>query len=189
MKKELLFALALLIITSHGAFASCNQNTDRFDTVGWCIDHYGTFTPKSIITNSEQISSQGGSETPVLNITASPTGNAVTYDSLSSQQSGNLIVDMGNQTLATQTGFGGVYILPQSAPGLTYSFMVGSKSTITIDTLTTADSILYASIVAGNGIRNTSKAAGDSITVTSNAIGTWVVDTNGTWADSTKARG
>ena len=195
--KKLFLVLALLIVglfTSQGAFASCNTAgvgpTDKWDVTGRCVDPYGVMWPKTISTNSQQITNQGGSADPVIYFASgSPTGFAVTYDSLSNQQTGQDIVDMGN--VSSGVGFGGVYILPAAQAGLTYLFITGTKSTITIDTLTNADTIYNVTgIVTGNAIRNTSKATADSIELVGVATGAWIIKNyNGTWADSGKARG
>ncbi len=188
--KKLFLVLALLILgsfASQGAFAVCDPNTDRFGVHGWCVDNYGTLTPKAMTTSSQQIASKGGKQEPVNNITASYT----TYDTLSSQQTGLITVDMGGQTANSGVvGSGGEHILPLAAPGLFYTFIVGSLSTITIDTLTNADSILLgAQTSAGNGIKNSSKTTSDSITLVSNAAGSWVVaKSNGTWITTGAAR-
>ncbi len=192
--KKLFLVLALLIIgsfASQGAFAltypSCynggnvnnGTNKDRFNVKGWCIDDYGVLQPRTDITvTSTQPNSQGGMAVPVVNIA----GPYTTYDSLIAQQTGSYITDMGGQTSPSATGTGGVYILPTAAPGLIYFFTVGSNSTITVDTLTTADTILYASGTAGYGIKNSSKASGDSLVIYSSLAGKWAVeDHTGTW--------
>ncbi len=195
--KKLLLVLALLILgsfASQGAFASCNTAGvgpgDKWDVTGSCIDPFGQRWPKAIPTNSQQIAAQGGSADPVIYFASgSPTGGAVTYDSLNAQNTGNDIVDMGN--VVTGVGAGGVYILPAASVGLVYQFVVGSQSTITIDTLTTADTILGVTpVVAGNGIKNTTKTTADSIELLGIATGKWIVKNyNGTWVDTGKTRG
>jgi hypothetical protein len=189
--KKLFLVLALLVLGSiwtQGAFAACSTDTDRFDTHGWCIDHYGVFTPKAIATDSQQISAQGGVMSPVLYVA----GPYSTYSTLSAQQSGSVIIDMGGATgltADTVTGRGGEYILPTAASGESFTFTVGSNSTITIDTLTTSDSIMYKLTTSGDGLKNTSKASGDSITLVSGGSTNWVVtDVVGTWADTGAAR-
>lgn len=187
--KKLFLVLALLILglfMSQGAFAECNSDTDRFDTIGWCIDHYGQLTPKSIVTDSQQIATQGSFEQPVVYIA----GAFSTYDTLSTQNSGQLIVDMGGATpLVSLHAEGGEYILPTAAPNLTYSFAVGTQNVITIDTLTNTDLILLNGNPIGDGIKNTSQATADSITVTSPVAGLWVVsDKVGTWATTGATR-
>ncbi len=179
--KKLFLVLALLILMSQGAFAVCNPDLDKFDTKGWCIDQYGVMTPKTIATDSQQISSQGGSQDPVIVFT----GAYSTYDTLSVQNSGSDIVDFGAGT-TTVAGQGGEYILPTAAAGLVYSFAVGSANTITIDTLITTDTIYSAlATPAGNGIKNTSKSTADSVTIVGVAAGKWVIKSQfGTWAST-----
>jgi len=186
--KKLFLVLALLIFMTHGAFATCNADTDKFDTKGWCIDLYGTLTPKAIdavANGSGTAATQGGVQVPVINMTAAYS----TYDSLLAYQSGSSIVDFGGATAPTLTGAGTEYILPAAAQGLTYTFTVASNSTITVDCLTTADTIYFASGTAGYGIKNSSKASGDSITLIGSTTGKWVVDVgNGTWITTGAAR-
>ena len=196
MIKKLGLLLALLMLMgTQGAFAntypSCYQgygvgdplyngtNGDRWAVRGWCVDNFGVLTPQTgLTTNSSFPNVQGGEAVPVVNIA----GPYSTYDSLIAQQTENYITDMGGQTSPSSTGFGGVYILPAAEPGEIYYFTVGSNSTITVDTLTTADTILYASGTPGYGIKNSSKASGDSLVVYSSLAGKWAVeDRVGTW--------
>lgn len=199
--KKLFLVLALLMIGfgSQGAFAAFTYpgcydggnhtngtNKDRFNVHGWCIDDYGVLTPDiGMMTSSSYPNSQGGMSVPTINIA----GPYSTYDSLIAQQTGSYITDMGGQTSPSSTGSGGVYILPTASPGLIYYLTVGSNSTITVDTLTTADTILYASGTAGFGIKNSTKASGDSLVIYSAKAGFWSVeDHTGTWVSEGSAR-
>lgn len=190
MKKLFFLALLSLISLTQGAFAVCNTDTDSFDTNGWCIDKFGSFTPKTMVSAGTQVATQGGYRVPILNVTNVPSVQT-TFDSLSSQQSGSIIVDTGGFAITVVTmdsllGSGGHYILPQAAAGLQFSFTSASKSTITVSTLnalqgnTTSggDTIEYspggAALVAGNGVKS-SGAAGDTVTLVSPAAGMWVI--------------
>lgn len=196
--KKLLLVLALLLITSQGAFAafiypSCNNggnnnngtNKDRFNTRGWCIDDYGVLTPQTGYTPvTGYPNTQGGMAVPVINITS----NNSTYDTLLAQNTGNYIIDTGG--VANGTGSGREYILPASGKGEIFYFTVASKSTITIDTLTNTESIIMSpQIVVGHGIKNSSSTTSDTITLVSNSVGTWVASgIDGTWVDTGSAR-
>ena len=186
--KKLLLALALLAMFSSRAFATCNEDTDKFDTKGWCIDTYGTLTPKAIaayMNGSGTAATQGGKQDPVIYTSTAYS----TYDTLAAYQSGSVIIDNGGST-TNVAGAGHEYILPAAAKGLFFKFVVASASTITIDTLTTSDSILWTTLqTAGYGLKNSSKTTADSIMLISPAAGYWAVkEFNGTWVTSGGAR-
>lgn len=172
--KKLLFALALLIITSQGAFAVCAPDTDKFDTKGWCIDTNGQLTPKATENNGTVDGYQGGSQTPVFVIT-SPTSSTT---ALLAKQSGSLIVDMGGVTSDTLTGMGNKYSLPRATVGLTFTLATGSKETVTLDTIDIADTFLYSpggtGLQMGDSIKNPGQA-GDSVTVVCSQAGKWTI--------------
>lgn len=170
--KKLLFALALLIMTSQGAFAVCNPDTDRQDNKGWCIDTNGQWTPNLISINGVSTGLYGGYQVPVLNVLVPAT------TTLTATQSGYVISDSGGVTSDTLTGSGSKFILPRATVGLNYTLSVGSKSTSTLDTLDTADTFLYS--ISGTGqqmgdsIKSTGQA-GDSVTVTCTKAGQWTI--------------
>jgi hypothetical protein len=182
--KKLFLVLALLILTTQGAFAACNTGTDAFDTDGWCIDTYGVLTPK-LGTEPPNVGGLGGEQNAVEYF-ANP---QATYDTLTAYQSGHIFVDMGGVT--SGAGSGSTYILPAASAGLVFNFVVGSQTTVTIDTLSASDTIYGVTpVVAGNGIKNSSKVTGDSIELLGVATGKWVIKNyGGTWVDTGKTRG
>lgn len=203
--KKLFLVLALLILgsfASQGAFAavtypSCydggniNNGTDkdRWSVHGWCVDDYGVLTPQTgFTTSSTYPNTQGGIAYPVINIP----GPYSTYDSLISQNTGNTIIDMGGVISNGGTaGSGGVYILPAASKGEDIYVIAGSKSTITVDTLATTDTILFStSVITGDGLKNSSATTADSLELISPANGFWIVKSVfGTWVGTGKPRG
>lgn len=226
--KKLLFALALLILTSQGAFAitypSCSNGgsinngksgDDSFSTNGWCVDGYGVLTPKTSTVSSTQPNSQGGMAVPVSLVTGTY-GPQTTFDALLAQQTGTIFVDTGSYSLTTNgvngvaltsmvtidtlVGRGGHYVLPAAYPGETFTIVSGTKSVITVDTLTpalanamtaqygtptatasgltAADTIEFSPVntamTAGQSLQS-GGGAGDSITLVSPYAGMWVV--------------
>lgn len=171
--KKLFLVLALLILTSQGAFAVCNPDTDKFDTKGWCIDTNGQLTPKALVSNDVATGFYGGFQVPVLNYTSINTPY-----SLTAAMSGYVINDSGGVTSDTLTGSGSKWTLPRATVGLTYTLSVGSKSTSTLDTIDTADTFLYSisgtGFAMGDSMKSTGQA-GDSVTVTCTKAGQWTI--------------
>lgn len=162
--KKLLFALALLIVTSHGAFAAtCNPDTDQWDINGWCVNNAGTMIPKSA----------GSVQVPNINVLTANTPTTLTI-----AQSGSVIGDSGGVTSDTLTGFGSKFTLPRAAVGLNYTLTVNSKSTSTLDTLDTADTFMYS--ISGTGFQmgdsmKSTGQAGDSVSVACVKAGQWTI--------------
>lgn len=184
--KKLFLVLALLILSSiwtQGAFATCNSDTDKFNTSGWCIDKFGELTPQTIATGGTQTANQGGYQVPVVTVTAPTSAYSIT-----SQQTGSVFADMGGVTSDTVAGaIGSKYILPRAAVGLMYTFTVGAKETITVDTLDTSDKILYSpsgtSLQMGDSIKNPGQA-GDAVTLVATRANRWSI-TNQNGSSST----
>ena len=76
------------------------------------------------------------------------------------------------------------YILPAAAAGLEYQFVAGQGEFVQVDTLTTADTIKYLGLDAGDKLKSAG-ATGDSVTVASNGSNTWYVVGMGSsaWTD------
>ncbi len=172
--KKLLFALALLMVMTNGAFAAtCDPNTDRLTNGGVCITTNGTFIPDQA----------GGTQVVYENYTTANTNNTLT-----AVESGKHITDTGGAAGPTATGGGSKHILPRAAPGLEFTFSVGSKSFITVDTVDTSDTIMYSisgtGLDAGDSIKSTGQA-GDSVTLTSTVANQWSITAmKGTWTDN-----
>lgn len=178
--KKLFFALALLILTSHGAFAVCNTDTDKFDTKGWCIDTNGQLTPKALSVNDALTGLYGGFQVPVLTLTTANTPQTIT-----AAESGYFFTDSGGVTSDTLIGYGSKWVLPRATIGLKYTLSTGSKSTVTLDTVDTADTFLFS--ISGTGLQmgdsiKSSGQAGDSVTVVCAKAGTWTVTGTGSTA-------
>lgn len=179
--KKLFLALALLILSTHGAWAVCVSDTDKFDTRGWCIDTAGQLTPKSIAAadNGTGIGvTQGGLQLPVMYI-----ATANTPTTLAPYQSGSVITDSGGVTSDTLSGAGSKFTLPRAIVGLNYTLTVGSKSTSTIDTLDTADTFFFSASGTGLQMGDSLKSpgqAGDHIEVVCTKAGTWSIVSMGT---------
>jgi len=181
--RKLCLALALLVMFSSGAFATCNPDTDKFDTKGWCIDTNGQLTPKATEVNGTADGYYGGYQVPVYVNTAANT--AVT---ILAKQSGTVFSDLGGVTSDTLSGYGSKYTLPRATVGLTYTLTVGSLSTATLDTLDTSDTFMYSisgtGLDMGDSIKSTGQA-GDSVTVVCAKAGTWSIKSmKGTWTDN-----
>lgn len=173
--RKLFFALALLmVINSHGAWAVCAKDTDKFNTRGWCIDTNGVLTPQALETNGTATGYYGGRQATIIAVTTPAVPTTVT-----AAQSGSTFVDMGGVTQDTVTGaIGSKYVLPRAIFGLTYTFTTGAKETITIDTIDTSDKILYSpgnvSLQMGDSIKNPGQA-GDTVTLTCATAGKWSI--------------
>lgn len=172
--RKFIFALALLMLIPGGAFAAtCNPNNDKFTSDQWCINSQDTLIPTA----------SAGQQVIYEQYTAANTNN-----SLGADETGKYLTDMGGASGPTAVGSGSKHILPRAAVGLTYTISVGSKSTVTVDTLDTSDTILYSisgtGLDAGDSIKSTGQA-GDSVTLTSTAANTWsVTQMKGTWTDN-----
>lgn len=175
--KKLFLVLALLILGSiwtQGAFAVCNPNTDKWSVKGWCVDQQGQLTPKTgYTTNSTDLATQGGYQVPVLYLSTSNTPQTI-----KAVQSGTVFTDSGGVTSDTLSGWGSKWTLPRATVGLVYTLGVGSKSTVTIDTLDTADTFFFSSsgtgLQMGDSLKNPGQA-GDAITVVCTKAGTWTI--------------
>lgn len=174
--KKLLFALALLILTSNSAFAIvCNSNTDKWNVGQWCVTTTDTLVPTS--TGSQQVVYE--------NYTTANTNNQ-----LLENESGKVITDTGGSTDGTCTApcGGSKHLLPRAKVGLTYTIIAGSKDTVTVDTIDTGDTIQYSIsgtlLDAGDSIKSTGQA-GDAVTLTSTAPGKWSIQSmKAVWTDN-----
>lgn len=181
--KKLFFALALLIGFSSGAFATCDQNTDKFSVKGWCIDTNGQLTPRATEVNGTADGYYGGYQVPVYANTAANTAVAIL-----AKQSGTVFSDLGGVTSDTLTGFGSKFTLPRATVGLNYTLSVGSKSTATLDTLDTADTFMYSisgtGLDMGDSMKSTGQA-GDSVSVVCTQAGKWSISSmKSVWTDN-----
>lgn len=174
--KKLLFALALLIISTQGAFAiSCDPNTDKFNVGQWCITTSDTLVPTT----------SASSQVIYERYTTANTNNQ-----LLESESGKFLVDTGGATgLTPVAGNGGSkHILPRAKPGLTYTVCTGAKIVTTVDTLDTSDlieaSISGTNLDAGDSLKSTGQA-GECATFTSTLAGRWNVIMNpAVWSDN-----
>lgn len=95
------------------------------------------------------------------------------------------VADSGRTYVTTTGTVSEVQItLPAAAVGMVYPFITGTTHSLRIHPDGT-DTIQYASLSAGDSIKNTSAAKGDSITLICVIANEWAVDIhNGTWADA-----
>lgn len=180
--RKFIFALALLIGFSSGAFAVCNSDTDAFDTDGWCIDTNGQLTPK-VVNEGGNVGAYGGMQVPVYTLTT-----ANTAQTLSAVKSGFYLNDSGGVTSDTLAGFGSKWTLPRATVGLKYILTVGSKSYATLDTLDTADTFLFSisgtGLAMGDSIKSTGQA-GDTVSVVCTTAGKWsITQMKGSWTNN-----
>lgn len=175
MRKLFFLALlALVVLSSNGAYAAtCNGNTDKFSSDQWCISSADTLIPTA----------SAGMQVVYEKVTSFTSGR-----SLLAKETGKVITDMGTVSGPTLLGFGSKFILPRAAPGLTYTFSVGSRSFTTVDTLDTSDTILNSiagtGFAAGESLKSTGQA-GDSVTVTSTAANQWSITAmRGSWTNN-----
>lgn len=175
--KKLLFALALLILTTQGAFAiTSNPDTDKLTIGQWAITSTDTLVPTSSASRQEIVE----------NYTTANTANA-----LLENESGKIISDTGASTdgSCNTAGWGGSkHTLPRAKVGLTYTLTAGSKCYVTLDTIDTSDIIRYSVsgtlLDAGDSVKSTGQA-GDSVTVVSTVAGKWdIKEMKGTWTDN-----
>lgn len=173
--KNLLFALALLIITTNGAFAaSCNGNNDKWNTGNWCVTSADTLIPTS----------SAGQQVIYETVTA---GNNATRQ-MTPQETGKTITDLGGVTTPGALGGCSKYNLFHATPGLTYTFVAGSRCFITVDTMDAADTILNSisgtGFAAGESLKSAGQA-GDFVTVTSTANNKWsITGMRGSWTNN-----
>lgn len=183
MKKVFFLALLGLILTTQGAFAVCDPNTDQWNTRGWCFDQFGQLTPKAITTSSQQLSAQGGYQVPVIANTA-----ANTPVTILAQQSGTVFSDLGGVTSDTLSGMGSKFTLPRAVVGLNYTLTVSTKSSSTIDTVDTADTFMNSISGTGSQMGDSLKSpgqAGDSVQVVCVQAGKWSITAmRGSWTNN-----
>ncbi len=183
--KKLFLVLALLIIGSlsfpHGAFATsvCNANTDKWNVGQWCVNTADTLIPSS--TAGQQVIYE-----QVANGGANVAANSQRL--MSANETGKVLTDMGGVSGPTLSGFGSKYILPRATVGLTYTFSVGSKSFITVDTLDASDTILNSisgtGFAAGESLKPSGQA-GDSVTLTCTGANRWsITQMRGSWTNN-----
>lgn len=172
--KKLFLVLALLILSTHGAFAaSCTPDRDKWNIGNWCVTSTDTLIPSS--TSGQQVVYESYTSANVNN-------------TLSITESGKVLTDMGGASGPTVSGYGSKHILPKANVGLTYTITVGTKSTVTVDTVDTTDTILYSisgtGLDAGDSIKSTGQA-GDSVTLTCTSAGLWSIQNmKATWTDN-----
>ena len=114
--------------------------------------------------------------------------SANTDNTLLSNESGKTIVDTGGGPLSGGVGMCSKHILPTAAPGLQFTFIAGTKCTMTVDTASTSDTIEYSIsgtlLDAGDSVKSTGQS-GDSITVFSTVANKWSIkDMKSTWTDN-----
>jgi len=114
--------------------------------------------------------------------------SANTANALALTECGKTIVDMGGAAGPTALGAGSKHTLPRATPGCEFTFIVGSKSTITVDTVDASDTILYSisgtGLDAGDSIKSTGQA-GDAVTVFSTVANKWGIKTmKAVWTDN-----
>ncbi len=89
--------------------------------------------------------------------------------------------DSGKRFFATTTGT--VLTLPAAALGLEYTFVTTDQKVLHIDPASTADTIEYLSLSAGDKITSPGTSA-DSVVLTCGAANTWhVTSMRGNWID------
>lgn len=111
-----------------------------------------------------------------INYPVVPIANATTNLTLTTYQSGNIIVFTGTSNNTSFT-------LPSAVIGLEYSFIDDTTKFISIRPQT-VDTIQITSTVQGNTIANSaSTAIGNSITLVCRSANTWSIKSqSGTWA-------
>lgn len=176
MKKLLLvLALFMALVVPSGAFAaSCAPDTDKWTNDAWCINSQDTLIPTT----------SAGQQVIYETYTSENTNNVLTI-----HETGKVITDTGGAAGPTALCNGGSkHILPTASPGLTYTLTVGSRCSVTLDTVDTGDTILYSisstGLDAGDSIKSTGQA-GDSVTVVSTAAHQWsITSMKGSWTDN-----
>jgi hypothetical protein len=106
---------------------------------------------------------------------------------LVSTDSGKVVIDFGQATTTGKRGFGNKFILPPSSVGLEYTIVAGAYEYLTVDTYSTADTILGLAAVpldAGDSLKSPGMT-GDSITVICPYAGYWIIESMfGTFTDN-----
>lgn len=111
---------------------------------------------------------------------------------LSITDSGRTITDFGGKTAGSSVaGWGLKYVLPactSSTLGATYTVSTATKTTVTVDTASTSDTIAYSisgtALDAGDSIKSTGQA-GDSVSLVCGASGVWsITQMKATWTDN-----
>lgn len=168
MKKILLIVALLAIAISSNAFA-----TQRTATFG---DKNSSGLYRMVATNDGLITFQQDTGLTIPYIST-----ATTNTTLTAAQTGTTIT-LNNGSGAAANGT--MYTLPAATVGLNYSFITDVAKSFIVHPNGT-DQILYSTIPAGNGIRNSSAAIGDDIELVCIRAGFWSIkNIGGTWVNS-----
>lgn len=179
----LLLTLALFAFGSAPAFAS-TETTATFGDQNASGEYrlkatYNTATGRGTVAYA----SDTGILMPYENYSSPSANNTLTAD-----ESGVTITDMGGAAGPTAAGSCSKHTLPRAAPGMVFSFATGSKCTMTVDTVDTSDQILYSisgtGLDGGDSIKSTGQA-GDSVTLFSTVANKWQIRSmKSVWTDN-----
>ena len=165
MKKSVLFSLALMLILPSLCFASVAVIDDgTYEGEAMSIDFTGT----SVTFD--------GSKATVAAVNANSVVSTATK-TITAAENNSIFV-------TTRTGGGAVaFTLPTAAANLKYIIAAGATNAITVDPASTADTIKYLTLDAGDKIASNS-ATGDSVTLLGAASTWYVIDTGSSaWTD------
>lgn len=99
-----------------------------------------------------------------------------TLDTVSATDSGKV--------LTASTTFGTKFVLPSATPGLRFTFIAPDAKYMTVDTVSTFDTIRYITLDGGDSIKSTGNT-GDSVSLICNTANKWdIMGMFRTWTDN-----
>lgn len=176
--RKLFLLVALLLLVGQPVFA---ETTATFGDMNSSNEYRMKATydgTSGVIT----FASDTGILYPYENYTSANTANTVI-----AAESGKVITDTGGAAGPTASGMGSKHTLPTAAPGMVYTFIVGTKSTVTVD-VQSGDTIQYSisgtGLDAGDSIKSTGQA-GDAVTLFCTVANKWSIkDMKAVWTDN-----
>ena len=170
MFKKVCVITACLMLTASLAYAAVGVQEDSGQI--WAATDIN-FTGDVTVTNSGSVSSIAiDDSSSITNEVVTATSETVTA------------ADSPTRYIATNTAAGTTFTLPAAVADLEYIFSDGgTNNTITIDTASTADTIMYLTLDAGDTL-DSAAGIGDSVHLVGGAATWYVVDTGSSaWSD------
>ena len=170
MFKKVCLVVMCLMLTASLAYAAVGVQEDSGQI--WAATDIN-FTGDVTVTNSGSVSSIAiDDSSSITNEVVTATSETVTA------------ADSPTRYIATNTAAGTTFTLPAAVADLEYIFSDGgTNNTITIDTASTADTIKYLTLDAGDTL-DSAGATGDSVHLVGGSATWYVVDTGSSaWTD------
>ena len=170
MFRKVCLVVMCLMLTASLAYAAVGVQEDS-GTVWQATDI--NFTGDVTVSNSGSVSS-----------IAIDDSSSITNEVISATSETVTAADSPTRYIATNTAAGTTFTLPAAVADLEYIFSDGgTNNTITIDTASTADTIKYLTLDAGDTL-DSAAGTGDSVHLVGGAATWYVVDTGSSaWSD------